>query len=504
MRIVRFFLILIITVIYSCSKDDSTNIIQEEKKSNEKEILTLELEFKGTTYPILVDGSSSIKLLDSLPYGTKELIIKKIKISPKATVNRNVGDTIVLNESPISFKVTAEDGTSKNYIVLFSIEEKKSNEKSIIKLELEAEGLTYIATINEFSIEIPEMPHYCTRFLKIKKMEISAKATVDKNVGDIINLNETPISLTVTAEDRTSKNYNVNFSIKEKSKKSVVNILIDDSGEHAKKVKDVIINKLVPADLSPYYPKNFPNYTKSDTLFDLNKDISYCVTGHTYDPNPHNILVDILNKSSSLHHFSSAKKAHKELLNKKKFPVYPLVVTSAGNGGNICSEFAYNFALENGGLSFHDHIAPFYNCDPSGTADGCPKVAHSLYKACDIGVAYIIKQTNYAENYIIVGSSSGYGQKPGPILKSRWISTHYQFTYNDGGPNIQGTSFSTPFVAKIAAEIKRRAPEYSNDDIAQLIFTTAHDAGEPGVDEIYGNGVLNPKGIFDELTRRGY
>lgn len=57
---------------------------------------------------------------------------------------------------------------------------------------------------------------------------------------------------------------------------------------------------------------------------------------------------------------------------------------------------------------------------------------------------------------------------------------------------------------KMAAEIKRRAPHYTNDEIAQLIFSTAHDIGEPGIDEVYGNGVLNPKGIFDELTKRGY
>ena len=59
-------------------------------------------------------------------------------------------------------------------------------------------------------------------------------------------------------------------------------------------------------------------------------------------------------------------------------------------------------------------------------------------------------------------------------------------------------------MAKIAAEIKRRAPHYSNEEIAQLIFSTAYEAGEEGVDEVYGHGILNPKGIFDELTRRGY
>ena len=59
-------------------------------------------------------------------------------------------------------------------------------------------------------------------------------------------------------------------------------------------------------------------------------------------------------------------------------------------------------------------------------------------------------------------------------------------------------------VDEIAAEIKRRAPHYTNDEIAQLIFSTADDLGSPGCDEVYGWGRMNPAEIWKELSRRGY
>ena len=237
----------------------------------------------------------------------------------------------------------------------------------------------------------------------------------------------------------------------------------------------------------------------------MDEDIEYHTTNSYDDFNPELIRADIVNRSFSVFDIQSSKETIEQFLDPNKFPEFPLVINSAGNGVNTCTKFAYDFGLEQGGLSWLLDIAPHYGCDPNESINDCDPEAGTLYKACDLGIAYILQEyPQYAQNFIIVGDKSGRGQKPGPILKDRWISTYYKFTYNDGSNLIEGTSYSTPYVAKIAAEIKRRAPHYSNEEIAQLIFSTAHEAGEEGVDEVYGHGILNPKGIFDELTRRGY
>ena len=56
---------------------------------------------------------------------------------------------------------------------------------------------------------------------------------------------------------------------------------------------------------------------------------------------------------------------------------------------------------------------------------------------------------------------------------------------------VNGTSFSAPQVAGIAALIWALRPTYTNKDIEKLLLTTADDLGEPGYDTVYGYGLVN-------------
>ena len=64
-----------------------------------------------------------------------------------------------------------------------------------------------------------------------------------------------------------------------------------------------------------------------------------------------------------------------------------------------------------------------------------------------------------------------------------------------------GTSFSAPTVSGAIAVLRGAFPYLSGAEITKLIFTTARDLGEEGVDEIYGWGMLDleratrPKGV---------
>src|SRR6185369_1065224 len=63
---------------------------------------------------------------------------------------------------------------------------------------------------------------------------------------------------------------------------------------------------------------------------------------------------------------------------------------------------------------------------------------------------------------------------------------------------MSGTSMATPVVAGAAALIEARWPSLKSnpETVAQILFTTATDEGAPGVDPVYGWGLLNAARAF--------
>lgn len=62
---------------------------------------------------------------------------------------------------------------------------------------------------------------------------------------------------------------------------------------------------------------------------------------------------------------------------------------------------------------------------------------------------------------------------------------------NDSYFRDSGTSMAAPHVSGAAALVAEKFPAYSGDKIAQLLLWTATDLGVPGVDDIYGWGLVN-------------
>ncbi|MBI4754094.1 MAG: S8 family serine peptidase [Betaproteobacteria bacterium] len=72
---------------------------------------------------------------------------------------------------------------------------------------------------------------------------------------------------------------------------------------------------------------------------------------------------------------------------------------------------------------------------------------------------------------------------PGQSISSAW---------NDGGTHaMSGTSMATPFVSGAAALLSSAWPHLASSQIADILLRTATDLGDPGVDAIYGRGLLN-------------
>lgn len=56
---------------------------------------------------------------------------------------------------------------------------------------------------------------------------------------------------------------------------------------------------------------------------------------------------------------------------------------------------------------------------------------------------------------------------------------------------LNGTSFAAPIVSAAIAVIQEAFPYMKSAQITELLFTTARDVGEPGIDAIYGHGLLD-------------
>ncbi len=56
--------------------------------------------------------------------------------------------------------------------------------------------------------------------------------------------------------------------------------------------------------------------------------------------------------------------------------------------------------------------------------------------------------------------------------------------------NYSGSSFAAAAMAGIAAQVWRTAPWLTNEDMAQVLFATALDFGDPGIDPIFGQGYI--------------
>ena len=84
---------------------------------------------------------------------------------------------------------------------------------------------------------------------------------------------------------------------------------------------------------------------------------------------------------------------------------------------------------------------------------------------------------------------------PGEKLVSTTLKNHY--SYNTG------TSFSTPLVTGTMALLKEKYPHLTGKDLTSIILTTATDLGAPGVDDVYGHGLLNIKAAFAPIGGLG-
>ncbi|MEB0045131.1 MULTISPECIES: autotransporter domain-containing protein [unclassified Pseudomonas] len=191
-----------------------------------------------------------------------------------------------------------------------------------------------------------------------------------------------------------------------------------------------------------------------------------------------------------------------------------------------------NFTVQDAQLQFNE-IRPLLGTKPGGAYDGAIAAARSgivtIFAAGNdynlnnpdaiAGLGYFVPQI--APNWVTVAalqqnpdltssnlytistfsSRCGYTASfcvaaPGSKIYSSIISGTNAQDLTTGYANYNGTSMAAPHVAGSMAVLMERFPYMTGAQVASVLRTTATDLGAPGIDELYGWGMINlRKGI---------
>ena len=64
-------------------------------------------------------------------------------------------------------------------------------------------------------------------------------------------------------------------------------------------------------------------------------------------------------------------------------------------------------------------------------------------------------------------------------------------TTDNRGDSFTGTSFAAPRVTGALAILSQKCPKLSSEQLGFILLRSARDLGKPGVDEVYGYGLMD-------------
>jgi len=101
---------------------------------------------------------------------------------------------------------------------------------------------------------------------------------------------------------------------------------------------------------------------------------------------------------------------------------------------------------------------------------------------------------------VVVGVTQAQGQQ---LIAMAGAATSMGFARQnslEGWQLESGTSMATPHATAVAALVWAAAPTASASDVANAVINTAKDLGDPGVDNVYGHGVVNALDAAKQLN----
>ena len=170
-----------------------------QKKSSEKEILSFK--FVSPNIEASIDDKNIVAIM---PFGTDVTnLVPVISVSDKATVNPASGMPQDFTQ-PVSYTVTAEDGSQAVYSAIVIVKA-KSSEKRILSFRFASLHLD--ATIDESTKEIKAtVPMGTNVSALVPTIIVSSGANIDPASGLATDFTQ-PVTYTVTAEDGSQAIY---------------------------------------------------------------------------------------------------------------------------------------------------------------------------------------------------------------------------------------------------------------------------------------------------------
>lgn len=202
MKFKPVFFIFFMLTLFSCSSDD-----EEPKIIPQNKILSFKIVLHEQTYSGSIDHVSKVVRVQSIGLEQNTSIVPEIEISENATIYPASNAAQNFNET-VEYLITAESGEQVIYKIDM-INETFSTENSITSFKLSIEGEEFIGEIDENSGVIDVI---CFKDVSdvIPEIEISDLASISAQPSESFDFNE-PVSFTVTAQDGSTKTYDINM-----------------------------------------------------------------------------------------------------------------------------------------------------------------------------------------------------------------------------------------------------------------------------------------------------
>lgn len=279
-----------------------------------------------------------------------------------------------------------------------------------------------------------------------------------------------------------------------------VNVLVVGEGWHVQEEMAVLENNAWLWWFNPYGEDVEHEENVRECYFPNHPDVHISMTGSETDLNPEGVEADIVVLGTHVENLLTAKRNMEQLI--EKFDKYPLVIVAARGCANYFTQDVWDLCLRIGGLEWDRVWQSFPEWgDLSFVTDKSQLTPEQrpYWHPGNVGAAYALQNVdgyNHAEDWIVVGGYNDTTNMPGVILDERWIFAPNTFNVLDA--EVGGGNLAAAYVAKIAAEVKRRLPHFTNAQIADLIFENADEMGAAGT---YGHGMINPMRIWDAVEK---
>ncbi|WP_440120175.1 DUF5018 domain-containing protein [Tenacibaculum sp. Ill] len=230
-------LLLITTLIVTLSCNKEYILINNYTSNSENEILSFSLKKGSFIKDFEISENSILGLIPNhIELDGFEL---EITISEKATISPDP-KSITRIDKPLTFVVTAENGATKTYNI--DIKRELSDEKEIISFFIRKDSFT-----QEFEILENSITGFTPSYIELSDIEleitISDNATISPDPKSITKIDKL-LTFIVTAENSTTKTYNIDIRRELSKKNDIISFKIKTTDQTLEASIDNIENKI--------------------------------------------------------------------------------------------------------------------------------------------------------------------------------------------------------------------------------------------------------------------